>query len=113
MPDNKQYVGGTEATEILGVHQRTLYNWDSKGIIETIRTPGGKRLYNVEKFLKEKKNIQHDDYVKNLNELDKDNSKLCKEVILHIVLKLKKWSQVSFIYNYIILVSYYSRNYIP
>ena len=39
--------------EILGVHQRTLYLWDKKKIIETIRTPGGKRLYNVKKYLEE------------------------------------------------------------
>lgn len=48
------YLGGTEAAKVLGVHQRTLYLWDANGKIETIRTPGGKRLYNVDKFLKEK-----------------------------------------------------------
>lgn len=48
------YVGGKEASRILGVHQRTLYQWDEKGWIETIRTKGGKRLYNVKKYLKEK-----------------------------------------------------------
>jgi predicted site-specific integrase-resolvase len=35
---------------MLGVHQRTLYQWEEKGLIETIRTPGGMRLYNVHKF---------------------------------------------------------------
>ncbi len=49
------YVGGKKASEILGVHQRTLYNWEKKDLIETIRMPGGKRLYNVDKFLREKK----------------------------------------------------------
>jgi len=39
-----KYVGGKEASNILGVHQRTLMNWDRKGLIETIRTPGNKRL---------------------------------------------------------------------
>ena len=29
--------------------------WDEKGFIETIRTPGGKRLFNVTKFQREKK----------------------------------------------------------
>ena len=48
----EEYVGGQEASKILGVHQRTLYQWDKKKIIETIRTPGGKRLYNVKKYLK-------------------------------------------------------------
>ena len=31
-----KYVGGKEASEILGVHQRTLYQWEEKGLIETI-----------------------------------------------------------------------------
>jgi predicted site-specific integrase-resolvase len=48
-----EYVSGTDASKTLGVHQRTLHNWDEKKIIETIRTPGGKRLYNVKKFLDE------------------------------------------------------------
>jgi len=48
----EEYVGGQEASKILGVHQRTLYQWDKKKIIETIRTQGGKRLYNVKKYLK-------------------------------------------------------------
>lgn len=49
-----KYISGKEASKVLGVHQRTLYIWEQKGLIETIRTPGNKRLYNVEKFLKEK-----------------------------------------------------------
>ena len=48
-----KYVGGKEATKILGVHSRTLYQWDEKKWIDTIRTPGNKRLYNVEKYLRE------------------------------------------------------------
>jgi putative resolvase len=50
---SNKFVGGKEASKILGVHQRTLYQWDEKKWIETIRTPGGKRLYNVEKYLKD------------------------------------------------------------
>jgi len=46
-------VGGKEASEKLGVHQRTLYQWDKKGLIKVTRTPGGKRLYDVNKFLEE------------------------------------------------------------
>jgi putative resolvase len=49
-----EFVSGKKASEILGVHQRTLYQWDEKKLIETIRTPGGKRLYNVKKYLEEK-----------------------------------------------------------
>lgn len=47
----EEYLSGTKASKILGVHQRTLYKWDEQKIIETIRTPGGKRLYNVKKYL--------------------------------------------------------------
>lgn len=46
------YVRGKKASEILNVHIRTLYQWEQKGKIETIRTPGNHRLYNVTKFLK-------------------------------------------------------------
>lgn len=53
MSNTDKYVGGKEASNILGVHQRTLYQWDKKGWIETIRTPGNKRLYNVGKYLQE------------------------------------------------------------
>lgn len=52
---NTDFVGGKEASKLIGVHQRTLYLWESKGLIETIRTPGGKRLYNVTKFINEKR----------------------------------------------------------
>lgn len=49
------YKGGKETAELLGVHQRTLYIWETKGLIETIRTPGNKRLYNINKFIEDKK----------------------------------------------------------
>lgn len=50
----EKYVKGSVAAKILGVHQRTLYNWEEKGKIKTIRTPTNQRLYNVEDFLKDK-----------------------------------------------------------
>jgi DNA-binding transcriptional MerR regulator len=28
-------------------------DWDKKGLIDVVRTPGNERLYDVEKFLKE------------------------------------------------------------
>jgi putative resolvase len=55
MNNKELYVGGKKACEILGVHQQTLYNWDKKKLIDVIRTPGGKRLYNVNKYLEENK----------------------------------------------------------
>jgi hypothetical protein len=51
-----EFVGGKEACQILGVHQRTLYQWDAKKLIDTIRTPGNKRLYNVNKYILEHEN---------------------------------------------------------
>lgn len=56
----EQYVSGKIASERLGVHPRTLYQWEAKGWIDTIRTPGNKRLYNVEKFLKERSQPEPD-----------------------------------------------------
>ena len=50
-----EYVGGKEASRILGVHQRTLYIWEDKKLIDTIRTLGGKRMYNVNKYINNNK----------------------------------------------------------
>ena len=41
-----------EASDILGVSIRILRGWDAKGIINTVRTPGGTRLFAVEDYLK-------------------------------------------------------------
>ena len=56
--DKTKFVGGKKASEIIGVHQRTLYLWEKKGLIETIRTAGGKRLYNVEKYIKKQECLE-------------------------------------------------------
>jgi putative resolvase len=71
-----KYITGKEASEKLGVHQRTLYQWDKKGWIETIRTDGNKRLYNVEKYLNQKKCNNEDECIKNLETIDKIKGKL-------------------------------------
>lgn len=71
-----KYVGGKEASRLLGVHTRTLYQWEAKGLIETIRTPGNKRLYNVEKFIVDKKNEKEKNCIKNLDELENTTEKL-------------------------------------
>jgi putative resolvase len=70
---NIKYVGGKEASKILGVHQRTLYQWESKNLIETIRTPGGKRLYNVSKYLEEHYELKSNINEKNNDETDDNN----------------------------------------
>jgi len=64
------YKLGKEASKIIGVHQRTLYTWEEKGLIETIRTPGNQRLYNVSKFINEN-NCKQNNICENLDDLDK------------------------------------------
>ena len=71
---NIEFVSGKEASRILGVHQRTLYQWDKKGEIETIRTLGNKRLYNVKKYLQG--HIKVTNLCENLDELDNKEEKL-------------------------------------
>jgi len=52
--DKTKFMGSKEASKILGIHPRTLYLWEERGTIETIRnTPNGKRYYNVIKYLSE------------------------------------------------------------
>lgn len=72
---SQKYLGGREASKLLGVHQRTLYNWDEYKKIETIRTPGNKRLYNVQKFLEER-NCNTEKFDENLDKLDEIKGKL-------------------------------------
>ena len=67
----ENFKGGKQAAEILGVHQRTLYLWEKKGLIEIIRTPGNKRLYNVNKFLEDNKCKEN--ICNNLDDLDKED----------------------------------------
>lgn len=53
--DKTKFLGSKEASKLLGVHPRTLYLWESKGLIETIRSSAkGKRFYNVEKYFEQK-----------------------------------------------------------
>ena len=68
-----KYLSGKEACQKLGVHSRTLYNWDEKGKIDTIRTPGGKRLYNVDKYIKDQttNKIYNDDNDDNEEKIEK------------------------------------------
>jgi putative resolvase len=47
----EHYLTPKEACKILGVHQLSLKNWEASGKIECVKTPGGKRLYNVSKYL--------------------------------------------------------------
>lgn len=67
-----KFVGGKEASNLLGVHQRTLYQWEAKGDIETIRTKGNKRLYNIGKYLRLKKCQDNTISCENYDDLDKE-----------------------------------------
>ena len=52
------YVNTCQAVALLGVHPNTLRRWANSGRIEHIRSLGGKRLYNVDAFLREKVGVR-------------------------------------------------------
>jgi excisionase family DNA binding protein len=54
------YIKAKEASEKLGISVQSLRMWADKGKIESIRSAGNHRLYNVEKYLS-----QHVKYVNN------------------------------------------------
>ena len=73
--ENKvSYVPAKKAKEILGVHIGTLYNWEKACKLETIRTAGGHRLYNVNKYLETYTNIDYEPNNENISEqIEKEN----------------------------------------
>ena len=78
----EEYLPGGKACKILGVHPRTLYLWDEKKTIETIRTPGGKRLYNVKKYLENiEKNKPKEIKKEEIKEIIKDDTIIRKKII--------------------------------
>uniref|UniRef100_A0A6C0C9W2 Resolvase/invertase-type recombinase catalytic domain-containing protein n=1 Tax=viral metagenome TaxID=1070528 RepID=A0A6C0C9W2_9ZZZZ len=48
------YVKRKEVLKVLKVHYQTLYRMEDRGEIDVIRSEGGHRLYNLNKYLKEK-----------------------------------------------------------
>ena len=50
------YYSPKETSEKLGVHFQTLRNWEKEGKIDCIRSPGGKRFYDLTGFLKKYNN---------------------------------------------------------
>jgi len=42
------FVSVAEARRRLGVSSRTLRRWDAQGVIQTIRSPGGRRMFSLE-----------------------------------------------------------------
>ena len=71
-----KYVKGKVACKLLGIHQNTLYQWEEKGWIRTIRTNGGMRMYDVEKYIKEKESKNNETKIADLNELDNKGDRL-------------------------------------
>lgn len=58
MEVNRKYYGSRDVCKILGIHFQTLNNWEKNGKIECIRTPGGKRLYDLSLFLEKTKGLK-------------------------------------------------------
>jgi len=50
MSDKPTYLPPAEAAKILGVHSRTLRLWEIRGEIKAIKTPSGKRRYDVQSY---------------------------------------------------------------
>ena len=69
------YLKGGKASKLLGIHTRTLYQWDEKGKIETIRTKGNMRLYNVGKYLRLQLGIKEEYDITN-NTVDENDEQL-------------------------------------
>lgn len=52
MENKPVYVSSKEACKALGICRKTLHKYDANNLIDTIRTKGGWRKYNVSKYLK-------------------------------------------------------------
>lgn len=64
MNDNQQYVKTKKAQEILKVDANTLRRWANSNKIDTIRSPGGNRLYNIS-------SLQRNNFKEQTNEVEK------------------------------------------
>ena len=75
------FMTAKKAKEILGVHIQTLYNWERSGKIETIRTAGGHRMYNVKKYLETYANPNYEETdTNNNNNNENQNNKTDNEL---------------------------------
>jgi len=58
MESSNMFMSARKTREILGVHSQTLYQWEKKGWIETVRDKNNYRMYNVNKYLQQRqKNV--------------------------------------------------------
>ena len=75
------FMTAKKTKEILGVHIQTLYNWERSGKIETIRTAGGHRMYNVKKYLETYANPNYEETdTNNNNNNENQNNKTDNEL---------------------------------
>ena len=58
--NGSRFVSGAKASQILGVSQQTLRTYADANAIEYIRTPGGKRRYNVDSFVNQRTNVPNE-----------------------------------------------------
>ena len=59
-----KYVKRSEVLKIIKVHYQTLYNMEKRGEIEVVRSEGGHRLYNLNKYLRD--NNMNNDFKENI-----------------------------------------------
>ena len=64
------YYTPKDASKKLGVHWQTLRNWGKQGKIKTIRSPGGKRYYDINNFMTD---------IENNSDIKEDNNSDVKE----------------------------------
>lgn len=55
---DRSFVPGAKAAEITGLNIATLRRYADDGKIECVRTPGGVRRYNIEKYIRDRGNMQ-------------------------------------------------------
>ena len=82
------YYTPKEASLKLGVHWQTLRNWEKIGKIKTIRSPGGKRYYDINNFIQD---IEHSENIKeNIEKIENKNiSKIIEKETLNLNSKRK------------------------
>jgi predicted site-specific integrase-resolvase len=68
------YYTPKEAAEKIGVHWQTLKNWEKQGKIKAIRSPDGKRYYDINNFIKD---IEHKDIDENIKDKVEIKKKIC------------------------------------
>jgi len=75
------YYTPKDASIKLGVHWQTLKNWEKQGKIKTIRSPGGKRYYDINNFItdieKNNSDIKEIHYKNNVKENENIRRKIC------------------------------------